>query len=122
MWEEGRELGNKPQRGFFFAPECTACSVLRASNNNTKLGAERMTISKAQLRTLRLLNKQAAHRVYRSKRAGDYIWTHEDSRIALTQTLHRLFSSGYATVSNDNRDVAVITQKGRAAVAARGFC
>ena len=79
-----------------------------------------MTISKAQLRTLRLLNKQAAHRVYRSKRAGDYIWTHEDSRIALTQTLHRLFSSGYATVSNDNRDVAVITQKGRAVVAARG--
>ena len=79
-----------------------------------------MGISKAQLRTLRLLNKQAAHRVYRSQRAGDYIWTHEDSRIALTQTLHRLFSSGFATVGSDNRDVAVITQKGRAVVAACG--
>ncbi len=81
-----------------------------------------MTISEAQLRTLRLLNKKAAHRVYRTERAGDYTWIHEDSRIALTQTLHQLFSSGYAMVSNDNRDVAVITQKGRAAVAARGFC
>ncbi len=79
-----------------------------------------MTISEAQLRTLRLLNKQAAHRVYRSNRSGDYIWAHVDSHIALTQTLHRLFISGYATVSNDNRDVAVITQKGRAVVAARG--
>ena len=79
-----------------------------------------MTISEAQLRTLRLLNKQAARRVYRSKRAGDYIWTHEDSHIALTQTLHRLFSGGYATLSNDNRDVAIITHKGRAVVAARG--
>ena len=79
-----------------------------------------MTISEAQLRTLRLLNQQAAHRVYRSQRAGDYTWTHENSRIALTPTLHRLFSSGYATVSRDNRDVAVITQKGRAVVAARG--
>ena len=71
-----------------------------------------MTISKAQLRTLRLLDQQAAHRVYRSQRAGDYTWTHEDSRISLTPTLHRLFSSGYATVSSDNSDVAVITQKG----------
>jgi len=81
-----------------------------------------MTISEAQLRTLRLLSKQAAYRVYRTKRAGDYTWVHEDSRIALTPTLHRLFSSGYATVSNDNRDVAVITQKGRAVIAARGSC
>ena len=79
-----------------------------------------MTISDAQLRTLRLLNKRPAHRVYRSQRAGDYLWTHEDSRIALTSTLHRLFSSGYATVSSANRDVAVITHKGRAVVAARG--
>ena len=79
-----------------------------------------MTISEAQLRTLRLLNNRAAHRVYRSQRADDYTWTHEDSHIALTPTLHRLFSSGYATVSSDNRDVAVITQKGRAMVAARG--
>ena len=79
-----------------------------------------MAISEAQLRTLRLLNKKAAHRIYRSERADDYLWTHEDSRIALTQTLHRLFSSGYATVRSDNRDVAVITQKGRAVIAARG--
>ena len=79
-----------------------------------------MTISEAQLRTLRLLNNRAAHRVYRSQRAGEYTWTHEDSHIALTPTLHRLFSSGYATVSSDNRDVAVITHKGRAVVAARG--
>ena len=81
-----------------------------------------MAISEAQLRTLRLLNKRPAHRVYRTKRAGDYIWTHEDSRIALTQTLHRLFSSGYATVKSDNMDVAVITRKLRAVVAERGFC
>jgi DNA-binding PadR family transcriptional regulator len=81
-----------------------------------------MTISEAQLRTLRLLSRRAAHRVYRSRRAGDYIWTHEDSSIALTQTLHRLFSSGYATVRSDNRDMAVITQKGRAVVAAQGSC
>ena len=79
-----------------------------------------MAISEAQLRTLRLLNKKAAHRIYRSERADDYLWTHEDSRIALTQTLHRLFSGGYATLSNDNRDVAIITHKGRAVVAARG--
>jgi hypothetical protein len=80
-----------------------------------------MAISEAQLRTLRLLNKRAAHRVYRTERAGDYTWIHEDSRIALTQRLHRLFSSAYATVSNDNRDLAVITQKGRLVVAARGY-
>jgi DNA-binding PadR family transcriptional regulator len=79
-----------------------------------------MTISEAQLRTLRLLNKQAAHRVYRTKRAGDYTWIHENSRIALTPTLHRLFSSGYAAVSSDNKNLAVITDKGRAVVAARG--
>ena len=79
-----------------------------------------MAISEAQLRTLRLLNKRPAHRVYRSQRGDDYLWTHEDSRIALTPTLHRLFSSGYATVSSNNRDVAVITQKGCAVVAARG--
>jgi hypothetical protein len=94
---------------------------LRAFNKIINwLGAVRMTVSEAQLRTLRLLNKRPARRVYRSERAGEYTWTHEDSRIALTSTLHRLFSSGYATVSNANRDVAVITHKGRAVVAARG--
>ena len=81
-----------------------------------------MTISEAQLRTLRLLDQQAAHRVYRSQRADDYTWTHEDSRIALTPTLHRLFSSGYVTVRSDNRNVAILTEKGREVVAVRGGC
>ena len=78
-----------------------------------------MAITEAQLRTLRLLEKKAAHRVYRSERAGDYSWVHEDACVALTPTLHRLFNGGYATVSTDNRDVAVITSKGRAVVAAQ---
>ncbi|ANY77196.1 hypothetical protein BB934_02345 [Microvirga ossetica] len=81
-----------------------------------------MTISEAQLRTLRLLDQQAAHRVYRSQRADDYTWTHEDSRIALTPTLHRLFSSGYAMLSPGNRNVAILTEKGREVVAVRGGC
>ncbi len=81
-----------------------------------------MAITEAQLRTLRLLHKKAAHRVYRSDRAGDYSWKHEDADATLTHTLHRLFSSGYATISNDNKDVAVITNKGRAVVATRGSC
>jgi hypothetical protein len=81
-----------------------------------------MTISEAQLRTLRLLQNKAALRVYRSGRAGDYSWKHEDAPAALTPTLHRLFSSGYATLSPDNRDMAVITHKGRAVLAAQGSC
>jgi hypothetical protein len=81
-----------------------------------------MTITQAQLRTLRLLNSGAAHRVYYSYRSADYTWVHEQSRVSLTPTLHRLFSRGYATVSSSNRDVAVITEKGRAVVAARGAC
>ncbi len=81
-----------------------------------------MAVSKAQLRTLELLHKQAARRVYRSDRAGEYSWVHEQSNVSLTSTLHRLFSSGYATVSTDNRDMAVLTEKGRAVVAARGSC
>jgi hypothetical protein len=47
---------------------------------------------------------------------------HEQSSVSLTATLHRLFSRGYATVSSTNRDVAVITEKGRAVVAARAAC
>ena len=82
-----------------------------------------MTITQAQLRTLRLLNSGAAHRVYYPRRsAADYTWVHEQSSVSLTATLHRLFSRGYATVSSSNRDVAVITEKGRAVVAARAAC
>jgi hypothetical protein len=81
-----------------------------------------MTISEAQLRTLRLLNSGPAYRVYRSRRADDYTWIHEQANISLTSTLHRLFSGGYATVSADNRNMAVLTEKGRAVVAVRSSC
>jgi hypothetical protein len=81
-----------------------------------QMGRGLMAVSKAQLRTLRLLNKEPAHRVYRSTRPGDYKWVHEDTHVSLTPTLHRLFTSGYATVSSDNSDMAVITEKGRAIV------
>jgi hypothetical protein len=76
-----------------------------------------MTISKAQLRTLKLLHKEAAYRVYRSHQTADYTWVHEHTNISLTPTLHRLFSSGHATVSSDDRDIAVITERGRAVLA-----
>jgi DNA-binding PadR family transcriptional regulator len=80
-----------------------------------------MTITKAQLHTLRLLDQAAAHRVYRTRRAGDYTWKHENAHASLTPTLHRLLSGGYATVSSHNRDMAVLTEKGRAVIAARQF-
>jgi hypothetical protein len=76
-----------------------------------------MTISQAQLRTLNLLHKEAAYRVYRSRQAGEYTWIHEHANIPLTATLHRLFSSGHATVSSEDRDRAIITEKGRAFLA-----
>jgi DNA-binding PadR family transcriptional regulator len=75
-----------------------------------------MAVSKAQLRTLTLLNKKAAHRVYRSGRSAEYVWVHADTHLSLTPTLHRLFTKGYATISPENRDIAVITEKGRAVV------
>jgi hypothetical protein len=78
-----------------------------------------MTISQAQLRTLSLLHTKPARRVYRSDRADDYSWVHDDTHISLTVTLHRLFSSGYAMLSPDNRNVAVLTAKGRATLIAR---
>ena len=78
-----------------------------------------MTISQAQLRTLSLLHTKPARRVYRSNRADDYNWVHDDTHISLTVTLHRLFSSGYAMLSPDNRNVAVLTAKGRATLIAR---
>ena len=78
-----------------------------------------MTISQAQLRTLNLLDKKPACRVYRSDRADDYSWMHDDTHVRLTATLHRLFSRGYAMISPENRNVAVLTAKGREVLAAR---
>jgi hypothetical protein len=79
-----------------------------------------MTISQAQLRTLSLLHKKPACRVYRTERAGDYTWVHNDLRP--TATLHKLFSSGYAMISPDNQNMAVLTEKGREVLIARGSC
>jgi hypothetical protein len=79
-----------------------------------------MTISQAQLRTLSLLHTKPARRVYRSHRTDDYSWVHDDTHVRLTVTLHRLFSSGYAMLSPENRNVAVLTEKGREVVAVRG--
>jgi DNA-binding PadR family transcriptional regulator len=81
-----------------------------------------MTISQAQLRTLSLLHTKPACRVYRSNRACDYTWRHDDADIRLTATLHKLFSSGYATISPENRNVAVLTEKGREVLIAQGSC
>jgi hypothetical protein len=72
------------------------------------------TISKAQLRTLQLLNEEFACRTYWSKRQGDYTWVHKGSGFPITVTLNQLFVRGCADLSADNRDVAVITDWGRA--------
>ena len=85
-------------------------------------GVVAMTITKAQLHTLRLLDQAPAHRVYHSPRADDYTWKHENAHAPLTPTLHRLLSSGHATVSDQNRDMVVLTEKGRAVLAARRSC
>ena len=76
-----------------------------------------MAVSKAQLCTLKLLHMGAARRVYRSWRAGDYTWIHEQTDGSITPTLHRLLTSGHAAISPDDDDMAVITEKGRAVVA-----
>ncbi len=78
-----------------------------------------MAITQAQLRTLNLLDRKPAYRVYRSDRAGDYTWVHDDADVRLTATLHNLFSSGYAMISPDNQNVAVLTEKGREVLLAR---
>lgn len=80
-----------------------------------------MAISRAQLRTLILLRQKAARRVYSSSRADDYKWVHEHAEGPLTQTLHRLFVSGHAELLQDDRDIAVITPKGRALLRERGI-
>jgi hypothetical protein len=79
-----------------------------------------MTITQQQLHTLRLLRKEPARRVYRPHYPDDYSWVHKDAQKPVTGTLHRLFSRGYATVTPNDRNMAVLTEKGRAVVAALG--
>ena len=81
-----------------------------------------MAITQQQLRTLRLLRKEAARRVYWSHRAHDYTWVHKDAHKPVTTMLHRLFTSGHATLSPTDRNIAVLTEKGRAVVATLGSC
>ena len=81
-----------------------------------------MTMTRQQLRTLRLLRKGPAYRVYRPHYPDDYSWVHKDAQKPVTATLHRLFSRGYATLSPTDRNMAVLTEKDRAVVAARGCC
>jgi hypothetical protein len=81
-----------------------------------------MTITRQQLHTLRLLRKEAAHRVYWSHRAHDYTWVHKDAQAPVTTMLHRLFISGHVTLSLNDRNMAVLTAKGRAAIATLGSC
>jgi hypothetical protein len=79
-----------------------------------------MAITQQQLHTLRLLRKEPARRVYRPHYPDDYSWVHKDAQKPVTGTLHRLFSRGYATVTPNDRNMAVLTEKGRAVVAALG--
>lgn len=79
-----------------------------------------MTITQQQLHTLRLLCKEPARRVYRPHYPDDYSWVHKDAQKPVTGTLHRLFSRGYATVTPNDRNLAVLTDRGRAVVATLG--
>ena len=81
-----------------------------------------MTITQQQLRTLKLLRKEAARRVYWSHRSHDYTWVYNDAQKPVTTMLHRLFISGHATLSPSDRNMAVLTEKGRAAITALGSC
>ncbi len=81
-----------------------------------------MTITRQQLHTLKLLRKEAARRVYRTHRAHDYTWVHKDAQAPVTTMLHRLFISGHVTLSPSDRNKAVLTDRGRAVVAALGSC
>jgi len=71
-------------------------------------------LSAAKLRTLELLGTGPAFRKFRTNRAGDYSWFHGEDARPVTGTLHALFTLGLATVLEDNKDVAVITERGRA--------
>ena len=79
-----------------------------------------MTITQQQLHTLRLLRQEPARRVYRPHYPDDYSWVHKDAQKPVTGTLHRLFSRGYATVTPNDRNLAVLTDRGRAVVATLG--
>ena len=79
-----------------------------------------MTITQPQLHTLRLLRKEAARRVYRTQQDKYYTWVHKDAQKPVTKMLHRLFISGYATLSSNDRNMAVLTERGRAVVARLG--
>ena len=81
-----------------------------------------MTITRQQLHTLRLLRKELARRVYRTHRTEYYTPIHKDAQKPITTMLHRLFSSGYATLSSNDRNMAVLTDKGRAVVTTLGTC
>ncbi len=124
-------LATKAERGFFFLqwskdglPRGTGVSLWlkEASKNNCKLWAITMTITRQQLHTLRLLRKEPACQVYRTHRAEYYTWIHKDAQKPITTILHRLFSSGYATLSSNDRNMAVLTDKGRAVVTTLGSC
>ena len=79
-----------------------------------------MAITRQQLHTLRLLRKEPARRVYRPHYPDDYSWVHTGAQKPVTGTLHRLFSRGYATLSPNDRNIAVLTERGRAVVATLG--
>jgi hypothetical protein len=81
-----------------------------------------MTITRQQMHTLRLLRKEPARRVYRTHYPDDYTWVHTDAQKPVTGTLHRLFSRGYATVTPNDRNMAVLTDKGRAVIVAQRSC
>jgi hypothetical protein len=72
-----------------------------------------MLVTKAQLRTLQLLQQQPASRIYRSGRPGDYTWGHQQAEMSITATLHKPLVSGHAQLQRGNKDVAILTGKGR---------
>ncbi len=81
-----------------------------------------MTITRQQMHTLRLLRKEPARRVYRTHYPDDYTSVHTDAQKPVTGMLHRLFSRGYATVTPNDRNMAVLTDKGRAVIVAQRSC
>jgi hypothetical protein len=74
-----------------------------------------MSPTAPQMRTLRLLAQEPALRRHHSPDKGDYTWTHRGTDKPITQNLHSCFIQGWADVDKD-RDIAVITDKGRAVV------
>jgi hypothetical protein len=110
---EGRGHGHKTERGPFHRRYDHEHALIGDSIHDHQSGAMAYAQSSEQ---------KPAYRVYRSDRADDYSWVHDDGHVRLTATLHKLFSSGYAMTSPENRNVAVLTEKGREMVAVRGSC